>query len=160
MFPLSVSCQRILYRNYKKSHLITHSQCHCTAAHTKSSNHTLRLHRSTSNSSSTTKFPWLTSTFQSNSLNCVVPPNVFKITPRHGPRTEYTRHVFAIPPVHWRAGWSYRKKTSCDRYPVHWRKDCCLATSYNIRAIVTCAYRGVFIEPLPSNALNKSIILC
>jgi hypothetical protein len=35
----------------------------------------------------------------------------------------------------------------------HWRNDCCLATSYNIRPIVACAYRGVFIEPLPGNAL-------
>jgi hypothetical protein len=68
---------------------ITHSQYHCTTAHIKSSNHTLSLHRLTSNSS-TTNFPWLTSTLQSNSVNCVVASNVFRITPRHGPRTENT----------------------------------------------------------------------
>jgi hypothetical protein len=54
--------------------------------------------------------------------------------------TENTRHVIAISPVHWRAG-------------------CCLATSYNIRPIVACEYRGMFIEPLPSNVLNKSVLL-
>jgi hypothetical protein len=34
---------------------------------------------------------------------------------------------------------------------VHWPPDCCLATSYNIHSIVACAYRGVFIKPLPDN---------
>jgi hypothetical protein len=42
-------------------------------------------------------------------LNCVVAPNVFKITPRHGPRTEKACHVFVLPSVHWRAGRTYRK---------------------------------------------------
>jgi hypothetical protein len=37
---------------------------------------------------------------------------------------------------------------------VHWRADCCLATSYNIRPIVACAYRGGFIDPLPDNVLT------
>jgi hypothetical protein len=55
--------------------------------------------------------------------------------------TENTSHVIAISPVHWRA-------------------DCCLATSYNIRPIVACPYRGAFIEPLPSNALRKSGTIC
>jgi hypothetical protein len=41
--------------------------------------------------------------------------------------------------------------------PDHWRADCCLATSYNFRPFVACAYREVFIEPLPSNALRKSV---
>jgi hypothetical protein len=40
--------------------------------------------------------------------------------------------------------------------PAHWRADCWLATSYNICPVVACAYRGVFIEPLPSNDLSKS----
>lgn len=43
--------------------------------------------------------------------------------------------------------------------PVHWRDYCCLATSHNIHPIVACAYRGVFIEPLPSNALSISVTL-
>jgi hypothetical protein len=34
----------------------------------------------------------------------VVAPNVFKITPQHGPRTENTYNMFIIPPVHWGAG--------------------------------------------------------
>jgi hypothetical protein len=42
---------------------------------------------------------------------------------------------------------------------VHWRSDCCLATSYNIRPTIACANRGVFIEPLPSNVLSKSITI-
>jgi hypothetical protein len=49
--------------------------------------------------------------------------------------TQKTSHVIAISPV-------------------HWRPDCCLATSYNSRPIVACAYRGVFIEPLPVNAFT------
>jgi hypothetical protein len=43
-------------------HWNTHSQYHCTTAHLKSSNHTLSLHRLTSNSSSTTNFPWISLT--------------------------------------------------------------------------------------------------
>jgi hypothetical protein len=43
--------------------------------------------------------------------------------------------------------------------PAHWRADRCLATSYNIRPIVACAYRGVFMEPLPNNALSKSVTM-
>jgi hypothetical protein len=43
---------------------------------------------------------------------------------------------------------------------VHWRADCCLAMSYNIRPIVACAYRGMFIEPLSSNDLSKSPTIC
>jgi hypothetical protein len=42
---------------------------------------------------------------------------------------------------------------------VHWRADCFLAISYDIRPIVACAYRGEFIEPLPSNALSKSVTI-
>jgi hypothetical protein len=34
-----------------------------------------------------------------------------------------------------------------------------IATSYNIRPIVACAYRGVFIEPLPRNGLRNSVVL-
>jgi hypothetical protein len=41
----------------------------------------------------------------------------------------------------------------------HWSADCCLATSYNIRPIAACGYWGVFIEPLPSNALSKSVTI-
>jgi hypothetical protein len=40
---------------------------------------------------------------------CVVAPNVFKITPWHGPRIKNTCHVFAISPAHWSAGWTQRK---------------------------------------------------
>jgi hypothetical protein len=54
--------------------------------------------------------------------------------------TENTSHMIATQPVHWCVG-------------------CCLATSYNILPIVTCAYCGVFIEPLPSNALSKSVTI-
>jgi hypothetical protein len=43
--------------------------------------------------------------------------------------------------------------------PVQWRTDCCLATSYNIRPIVACAYRGVFIKPLPTNGLHNPVLL-
>jgi hypothetical protein len=42
---------------------------------------------------------------------------------------------------------------------VHWCADCCLGTSYGIRPIVACAYFAVFIEPLSSKALSKSITL-
>jgi hypothetical protein len=42
---------------------------------------------------------------------------------------------------------------------VHWRADYCLPTSYNFRPIVASAYRGVLIEPLPSNALSKSVTI-
>jgi hypothetical protein len=41
----------------------------------------------------------------------------------------------------------------------HWRADRCLTRSYNIRPIVACAYRGVFIELLPSNAFNISVTI-
>jgi hypothetical protein len=41
---------------------------------------------------------------------------------------------------------------------VPWHTDCCLLTSYNIRPIVACVYRSVFIEPLPGNALTCHII--
>jgi hypothetical protein len=37
---------------------------------------------------------------------------------------------------------------------VHWGADCFLATSCNIRSIVACAYRGVYIEALPENVLT------
>jgi hypothetical protein len=40
---------------------------------------------------------------------------------------------------------------------VHWLADCCLATSCNILPIVACAYRGMSIEPLVSNALSKPV---
>jgi hypothetical protein len=43
--------------------------------------------------------------------------------------------------------------------PAHWRADRCLATNYNIHSIVECAYRGVFIESLSSNALSKSVTI-
>jgi hypothetical protein len=42
---------------------------------------------------------------------------------------------------------------------VQWRADCCLEMSYNIRPTVAYAYRGVFIEPLRSNALRKSVTI-
>jgi hypothetical protein len=41
---------------------MSHSRYHCTTAHIMSSNHTLSLHRLTSNSSSTTHFLWVWST--------------------------------------------------------------------------------------------------
>jgi hypothetical protein len=40
---------------------------------------------------------------------------------------------------------------------VRWHADCCLATNCNIRPIVVCANRGMFIEPLPSSALSRSV---
>jgi hypothetical protein len=43
--------------------------------------------------------------------------------------------------------------------PVHWRADCCLATNYNIRPIDACAFRCVFIEPLPKNVLHNPVFL-
>jgi hypothetical protein len=158
MLPLSVSWQRILHRNYKSlNHTLPISP---TTANIKSSNHPLSIHWPTSNSS-TTNFPWLTSTLQSNSVNCVVAPNAFKITPRQGPRTENTCHMFAISPVHWSPGWTPQKTNHVTAtQPAHWRADRCLTTSYNIRPIVVYAYRGMFIEPLPSNALSKSVTIC
>jgi hypothetical protein len=53
--------------------------------------------------------------------------------------TENTSHVIPTPRVYCRA-------------------DCCLATSYKIRPMVACAYRGVFNEPLPGNNLTCHII--
>jgi hypothetical protein len=41
--------------------------------------------------------------------------------------------------------------------PAHWRFDCCLGTSFNIRPIVACAFRGVFIKPFHNNVLSKSV---
>jgi hypothetical protein len=31
--------------------------------------------------------------------------------------------------------------------------------SYNVRPIVACAYRGVFVEQLPSNALSEFVTI-
>jgi hypothetical protein len=44
--------------------------------------------------------------------------------------------------------------------PVHWRADCCLATSCNIRLLRTqlpLLHDGLFTELLPGNALIKSV---
>jgi hypothetical protein len=112
----------------------------------KSSNHPLNLHRPISIFSSTTIFPWLISTLQSNSDNCVVAPNVFKITPRHGPRTENTCHMFAISPVHWRAGCSLQKTH------VTWQLRTVAVTSLHLR-------KSVFTEPFPRNGLHKPVVL-
>jgi hypothetical protein len=46
-----------------------------------------------------------------------------------------------------------------DTQLIHWCADCYLETSYNIRPIIACAYRGVFIEPLPGNDLSKSVTM-
>jgi hypothetical protein len=43
--------------------------------------------------------------------------------------------------------------------PAHWRADLYLARSYNIRPIVACAYRRVFIKVMPSNVLRKSVTI-
>jgi hypothetical protein len=46
---------------------------------------------------------------------------------------------------------------------VYWLADCCLATSYNIRPlrhIFHCCTLKVFTEPLPRNALSKSVTIC
>jgi hypothetical protein len=64
--------------------------------------------------------------------------NRFSLYRRRKDHTENTNHLISISPVHWRA-------------------VCCLATSYNIRPIVASAYGGVFIEPLRSNTLSKSV---
>jgi hypothetical protein len=42
---------------------------------------------------------------------------------------------------------------------VHWRANCCLAESYKIRPIVAGAYRGMFIEKFPNNALSKFVTI-
>jgi hypothetical protein len=60
MFSLSVSWQQILTQELYQSH----SRCHCTTGYTNSSNHTLSLHRPTSNSSSTFLLKFLNSVFQ------------------------------------------------------------------------------------------------
>jgi hypothetical protein len=111
----------------------------------KSSNHPVSLHRLTSISSSTTSFPWLTSTLQSNSVNGVAEPNVFEITPRHGPCTENTCQVFAIPPVHWRADWTYRKHIT---WPI---------LTVAVTSLHLCG--SVFTEPLPRNGLHNPVVL-
>jgi hypothetical protein len=125
----------------------------------KSSNHTLSLHRPTSKSSSTTNFPWLISAFQSNSVNCVVAPHVFKMIHRHWPPTESTSRVRYLASI--LARWLEQQKINhvTATQPAHWRTDRCLARSYNISPIVARAYRGMFIEPLPSNALSKSVAI-
>jgi hypothetical protein len=43
---------------------------------------------------------------------------------------------------------------------VHWRADCYLVTSYNIRPTVACVYHGVFIESLPRNGLHDPFFYC
>jgi hypothetical protein len=87
-----------------------HSRYHRTTAQEKSSKQPLSHHWPTSNSSLTTIFPWLTSTLQVNYVNnCVVAQNIFKMTPRHKPRTENTCHVFSICPVYWCAGCCLQK---------------------------------------------------
>jgi hypothetical protein len=74
-------------------------------------------------------------TLQSNSVSCVVAPNVFKITPRHGPRTKHTCHVFAILPAHCALAGPQKTHHVTATQPAHWRADRCLATSYNIRPL-------------------------
>jgi hypothetical protein len=107
----------------------------------------VKFHRPTSNSSSTTNFPWLNLTLQSNSVNCLVALNVFKITPRHGPRTENTCHMFAISPIHWRA----------DCCPQKTHVTCQLPTV----AVMSLHLRGsVFTEPLLGNGLHNSVFYC
>jgi hypothetical protein len=72
---------------------------------------------------------------------------------KHMSRVRY----FAVPLARWLDPEKEHDVTATQS--AHWRVDGCLATSYNIRPIVACAYRGVFIQPLPSNALSKSVIL-
>jgi hypothetical protein len=68
-------------------------------------------------------------------------PLLSSINLRYRPQIENTSHVIPTQRVHWSA-------------------DCCLAMSYNIRPIVACSYRGVFIKALPSNALTCHNSLC
>jgi hypothetical protein len=71
---------------------------------TESCNGTLRLHRPTSNSSSTTNFPWLSPTELRLLLLLLLSCRTLLVTIFYGPCTENTCHVFATQPVHRRAG--------------------------------------------------------
>jgi hypothetical protein len=59
--------------------------------------------------------------------------------------TENTCHMTATQPVHWPAGWTYRKH-------VTWQLSTLAVTSFHLR-------RSVFTEPLPRNWFNNSIAL-
>jgi hypothetical protein len=121
-----------------ESHLITHSQYHCTIAHKMSSNHTLNHHKSTSNSSSTTNYSWLTSYLRCNSDNCVIKPNVFKISPRHG---HAQKHVSRVRyPASQLARWLNLQKTHhvTATQLVHRHANYCLAKRFNICPNVAC----------------------
>jgi hypothetical protein len=112
----------------------------------KSSNHPLILHRQTSDSSSTTNFPWPTSNLQSNSVNCVVAPNVFKITHRHGPRSQKTYVTWRLPSLSIGAlAAAYRKHTSRDSYPLlRWRHCTCAEVSLLSRCLETDCITPLF----------------
>jgi hypothetical protein len=75
-FTISFLTTDLKNRNYK-SLTKSHSQYHCTTAHIKSSIHTLILHRSNSNSSST-----LNTALNSDLLNCQLNPAVISATQR------------------------------------------------------------------------------
>jgi hypothetical protein len=120
----------------------------------------VNLHVQTSDSSSTTKFPWLTLTLQSNSqliysTECLQNNSTARTTYReHMSRVRYPTNPLA-------RGLDLQTKTHhvTAIQLIHWRADCCLATSYNICSIVACAYGGVFTEPLPSNAWSKTVTI-
>jgi hypothetical protein len=67
MFSSSVSCQRILIHKLKQS--LSKYNCTSTTAHIATSNHTLSFHRPTSDSSSTSNFPWASPT-ENRQLHC------------------------------------------------------------------------------------------
>jgi hypothetical protein len=107
------------------SHKIRHSQNHCTTAHIKSSNHTLSLHRSTSNSNlqACCLLACLLATSHSSSFGILLA----YVDAAWTRLTEITCHVTATQPVHWRAGCCLQKTRHVDSYPLLWWRHCTCA---------------------------------
>jgi hypothetical protein len=127
--------------------LQTDSWYHCTTAHIKSSNHTLNLHRSTSNSSSDLRrlsSPIQPSVSSESQLQAVI------IQAQHGPRRKRSLHRCVTPLV----------EVPRDRYlgsPLaRWLLP---STDYieNTFTVLLTVCVGLFTELLPGNALIKSL---
>jgi hypothetical protein len=123
---------------------VTSSQYHCTTAHIKSPNHTLRLHRLTSSVLLQLLFCTPTYrlllyffsfgillTYEDASRTCI---------------TENIYHVTATQPVHWRAGYCLQKTYVTCQLPT------VVVTSLHLHG-------SVFTEPLPRNGLHKPVVL-
>jgi hypothetical protein len=106
-------------------------------------------------------FPWQLRVLDSGLLSCDYLQTTFVVPYKPSARTAQAKHFLLLykclpllPST--KHGADHTENTShvIPTQRVHWRADCCLAMSYNIRPIVACAYRGMFIEPISGNALT------